>query len=321
MATIIEIRRRGGQLVERITSEQSTLSIGRGYNNDVVVDDPFVCPHHIRLDATDNGWSLVDLGSVNGYQLKTADVSNSNQIHSGDQLHIGQLTLHVFNSKHTVAPTLKLNKTENRLKLSGRHWVWPFVILLALGTDVLSYWLQTSYEIKPATIANMMLYQLLGIAAVALLWAIISRIFRHRWHFFTHLSLWAIFMAIEYLANFVLDIIGYNLPSILLYNILPEIINLALLCAVIWCSLTLATNLRSRRRFWCVASIGLSLLFIQFLSSGLFNFDKPFSSLPDYQGDLKPPAVTLTPAQSPDTLEERLNTLFDEALEASQENP
>lgn len=45
------------------------ISVGRAANNDIVVNDLLVAPHHAQLRATPTGWDLVDLGSPTGIMV------------------------------------------------------------------------------------------------------------------------------------------------------------------------------------------------------------------------------------------------------------
>ena len=46
---------------------EGRATIGRGYGNDVILDDPYVAPEHLRVSEDDNGHLWVeDLGSANG---------------------------------------------------------------------------------------------------------------------------------------------------------------------------------------------------------------------------------------------------------------
>lgn len=46
--------------------EKSTVSMGRGATNDITLADGKASRAHARLDCSDTGCALVDLGSANG---------------------------------------------------------------------------------------------------------------------------------------------------------------------------------------------------------------------------------------------------------------
>ena len=58
----------GGKPAIRIRSRSRRLTVGRGLDNDIVVDDPYVDANHIvlRKSAQTDGWQIEDLNSTNG---------------------------------------------------------------------------------------------------------------------------------------------------------------------------------------------------------------------------------------------------------------
>jgi hypothetical protein len=75
--------------------DQDVASLGRGLDNDVVVDDTRVSRLHARLQRGARGWELTDLAStngtfVNGKQIKQHTVVN------GDTISLGGLEMKFF---------------------------------------------------------------------------------------------------------------------------------------------------------------------------------------------------------------------------------
>ncbi|MGH2347337.1 MAG: FhaA domain-containing protein [Chloroflexota bacterium] len=75
--------------------DQDVASLGRGLDNDVVVDDTRVSRLHARLQRGSRGWELTDLAStngtfVNGKQIKQHAVVN------GDTISLGGLEMKFF---------------------------------------------------------------------------------------------------------------------------------------------------------------------------------------------------------------------------------
>jgi pSer/pThr/pTyr-binding forkhead associated (FHA) protein len=44
----------------------AAVTVGRGSDNDLVLDHPQVSRHHARLEPAEPGWVVIDLGSTNG---------------------------------------------------------------------------------------------------------------------------------------------------------------------------------------------------------------------------------------------------------------
>ncbi len=59
------------------TLPRAGLTVGKGAGNDVVLVDPFVSSHHLRIEPRAGRWHLVDLGSTNGTLLGGARVERA----------------------------------------------------------------------------------------------------------------------------------------------------------------------------------------------------------------------------------------------------
>jgi len=63
----IEILDGKGGVSERIAVDSFPVTLGRGYANQVILSDPFVCPLHLKIAQDEQGRLLAsDLDSVNG---------------------------------------------------------------------------------------------------------------------------------------------------------------------------------------------------------------------------------------------------------------
>ncbi len=66
----IEILARNGDVIARQRCDTLPVTIGRGYDNDFILDDAHTAPHHAVLEQADDGALVLrDLGSQNGIVL------------------------------------------------------------------------------------------------------------------------------------------------------------------------------------------------------------------------------------------------------------
>lgn len=66
----VEVLDRSGGVVQRVRCDRLPIRIGRGYGNDVVIDDPYLDAQHLAIEADGNGGLVaVDAGSANGLHL------------------------------------------------------------------------------------------------------------------------------------------------------------------------------------------------------------------------------------------------------------
>ena len=76
--TFLEVLDRRGRLLARHRVDQWPVTVGRAYTSDVIVDDPYVCPAHVRLSRNgDAGLVVEDLGSVNGTRVSQTGIGTA----------------------------------------------------------------------------------------------------------------------------------------------------------------------------------------------------------------------------------------------------
>ena len=60
----------GRGIINHYKINEFPTTIGRGCNNDIILNDPYICENHIQIDAAEeNKWLLKDLDSLNGYLI------------------------------------------------------------------------------------------------------------------------------------------------------------------------------------------------------------------------------------------------------------
>lgn len=96
---VVEILGRRGEVVARERIKQWPAIVGRGFDADVHIDDPYVAAHHLRISGSESDFVVEDLGTLNGMQV------------------IGTAAHTVTGARVTVAPgsTLRLGHTQIRL--------------------------------------------------------------------------------------------------------------------------------------------------------------------------------------------------------------
>jgi len=161
------------------------IRIGRGYDNDVVVDDPYVDPRHMRIVRNGTGGLVAeDLGSVNGLYSDQSPQRVERLAIDGNRLvGIGHTYLRIREAGHAVAPARVAPRQARSL---------PMLVALGaatLGTVALSHWLGETSAPKPSDY----LLLLSAVCGVVLgwtgAWATLSRVFSGHAGFERHLSI------------------------------------------------------------------------------------------------------------------------------------
>jgi hypothetical protein len=169
----IEVLSRDGAVAMRERIDADEARVGRAFDNDVVVDDPHVAAHHLRVfRAEDGGLVAEDLGTVNGlFPEHGAERAQRLRLAEGPGLRIGRTILRVHDAAHPVAP-------EKPLTPPRAHASWAAALTGGLfATILLVNWLDLTNQ--PS--ANALMLPLLGLATVLAvwsgLWALLSRVF------------------------------------------------------------------------------------------------------------------------------------------------
>jgi DNA-binding NtrC family response regulator len=89
-AARIRVRERTEERVESLTLDGVT--VGKRGSADLAIDDPFVSARHLRIEARDGRWHLVDLGSTNGTFLGGARVERA-ELPLGVPITVGEAEL------------------------------------------------------------------------------------------------------------------------------------------------------------------------------------------------------------------------------------
>jgi hypothetical protein len=181
----VEILSRHRDIASRYRFPGPEVSIGRGYDNDVIVDDPYVAARHLRVFRDDNGRLVAeDLGSTNGTFLDGNKTRLPRVLLDGQQpIRIGQTFLRVREPGHAVEPE----------RVAPQRWqILPVVAAVVLGAAVLglealSVWFGQVVEPRALNYLTPLLSICGAILAWVGMWALLSRIFAGRSHFFRHL--------------------------------------------------------------------------------------------------------------------------------------
>ena len=171
--TWLELLGRHNDVVRRERIAAPSVTIGRAYDNDIVLDDPHVAAHHLRVARGEDGrWVAEDLGSLNGLQVDGEHTRRAQSVLTpASVLRIGQTTLRLRRAGDDVAAEMPLVHAVPR---------WPLALAFiagVLGLELLGVWLTETGEAKVIRYLTPLLTVAVVIAAWTTLWALLSRLF------------------------------------------------------------------------------------------------------------------------------------------------
>lgn len=323
MKLILEVHPPHGshESVTHVAVEKFPFRIGRGFDNDLILNDPYASVKHAEISAADGlhsgvAFNVHDLGSENGVvQMNdkgavTTRRAASAPLRSGDRLRLGMTEIRVYDPHHALPPALPVQK-ENALlaRLSRPAVAWGLFAASVAGIMCWTYLEVWSEEVRLALASAGG-----GAALVVLLWAGIwaaaGRLIRHRSLFVAHLGLFSLYMLLSTLFWYAETYINFLSNENLAATIVSYGLNFLLLTPLLYGALRLATNMPRRRRrfaalFFAGGLVGGTLLFSAISQ-------KNFEPAPFYAATLEPYLASLAPARTvPEYMAEN-KALFDE---------
>jgi len=181
----IEVLARDGEVRSRERIDSGEARIGRAFDNDVVVNDPHVAPHHLRIfRGEDGGLVAEDLQTVNGlYAEHGAQRVPRLALRDQPGLRIGRTILRVHDGSQAVAP-------EKPLTPPRAHARWDMGLAAALFLLILLLnWLNLTTEPNANAVLVPMIGLAIALAAWTGFWAVLSRVFFGQAQFALHLRI------------------------------------------------------------------------------------------------------------------------------------
>jgi pSer/pThr/pTyr-binding forkhead associated (FHA) protein len=87
------VRSGGGRTGEAFTLGRSQTTIGRSPECDIFLDDVTVSRRHAVVERRDTGFTIEDLGSLNGTFLNRSRIEQRSDLDNGDEVQIGKYRL------------------------------------------------------------------------------------------------------------------------------------------------------------------------------------------------------------------------------------
>ncbi|MCA1827356.1 MAG: FHA domain-containing protein [Myxococcales bacterium] len=113
--TIAEGKGRG----QKFKFEIDNVTIGRGAENDVVLNDAGVSRMHARIERQGVAWMLLDNGSANGTELNGAVLQKPMSLRAGDRIGVGPVTFEFFSESDETRITSPAPKREVETRVSA----------------------------------------------------------------------------------------------------------------------------------------------------------------------------------------------------------
>lgn len=218
---ILEISSRGLHRYEPIGA--GITRIGRALDNDIILSDPTVAPHHLKIVChADRTIELVNLAAVNPTRMDGREVDSLTLQGLPVQIAVGRVQAQILPRDYPVPATRPLAGNGNRGHLFG-HVRWALLlVVVCLLVGGLDFLLGSYNSFKWSDLLKFMLREtVFTIGAFVLVLAILERLLVNRWEIRQLLTSVCLVYLLSAVVTMLADSLDYLLsaswPSSLLY--------------------------------------------------------------------------------------------------------
>lgn len=210
---IVEVLGRHGEILHRKRFSALPATIGRGYDADLILDDPHVAAHHLRLEADEEGvFVLTDLGTHNGFSAPSQNSrsqSGTVEIAAGETVRLGHSQIRIWRPNSVVSPEVLTQD-------GGNLWVWVsslFWLLAAIGLMGTFSWFGATGPSRDGTVGYWIMLTTVAVLIWSGLWWLSSRASNRTEAYLGHLSVAASMVCLVIAGQFIANtgLFAFNL--------------------------------------------------------------------------------------------------------------
>ena len=212
---VVEVLGRRGEVVSRHRIQAFPAVIGRAYDADVILDDEFVAPHHLRIDASsDAGFHIGCLDERHGFSLpkrgRQRSASGEEIVAPGETIRFGHTQIRVWRPDSPVAPAISEKGVASRPRLESLLWV-----AAAFGSVAFYAWVDTAGPSRDGSISLALMVTAGFILGWGGIWWMCSRHQQHGDTFIAHAGVAACLISLAMLGDYAVNtlIFAFNIYS------------------------------------------------------------------------------------------------------------
>ncbi|MGZ3460162.1 MAG: FHA domain-containing protein [Archangium sp.] len=302
--------------------ERFPVTVGRGYGNDIILDDPKVSASHLRIERTEEGKLVVrDVGSRNGtFRVEPWARLAELALTDDARVAVGDTVLRFRSRAHAVADT---RVAAVPVMPHGRLFERPFAFPAMLAVTVVAflfYEYLTNYQKTDwGSLALAVVVPVFAAFVWAGLWSVASKVARRQFHFGAHGTIGSLGLLGLLAIPLLLGLMTYSLslgPGFRALNLLGYLGWMG--CVLFW-HLRYVTRVDPRRLGVMLAVI--LVCFGALTQAGSLLGEEDFSSNLEFNRTLLPPAFRVAPARSVETFFEDTKGLQKEVDGLAKQKP
>jgi hypothetical protein len=197
MELVFKVQTQPGRTEDIRKLEGERITIGRAFDNDLILPDAEVSPHHAVIETDENGHLLInDLNSLNGlYSDHEQKIYGNAAIKSGSQFRIGKTVICIFAPDHPVPDALDNREVSTLPQILDNPFAFIIALFLVSLIHAMDEWLNMFAEFKWQEIINTELIVLGGTLLTGIFWSVIGRVFKHEANFKKQITVILVFIA------------------------------------------------------------------------------------------------------------------------------
>ena len=300
----VEVLNRHGAVALRYPGVRLPATIGRAYDNDVIVDDPCIAAHHLRIHNSDQGCLIaVDLDTRNGLRSHDSQERLTQVAIDPDRpLKIGHTQLRIRPRDYVVA-----DERPEMPRGSERSWLGASLLLTAAMTgSIVSSYSSTARSVEWLGLIAPSLWILLGILLWSGSWALTSRLVGQKANMFAHIAIASGGIAAFFVLATARSYLSFSLFSLAIYRA-----GFFMFVPLLAWFLYRHVRLVSRHARWALltASCGIAAALVGTIwIAGAAEDTADFEKM-TYLPEIKSPLFRLAPAQAPERFFTRTGAL------------
>jgi hypothetical protein len=260
----IELLSRHREVTARYPSPTDKLTIGRGYDNALIIDDPCVAPRHLRIFRDAEGCLMAeDMGTQNGICDEAGKRHIALRLDGNTLMRVGQTWLRVREADFAVSAEQTCRQKRS---------LWPWLLALLAITPLLlalSVWVQESEESALSDYLGSVFPIMIMLGVWVGLWVLSSRLLsgvaRLAQHTLIALVAVICLTFLEFFQNWV--IFAFSSPVVARYGFASVWLLLAVTCL---CHLYLISAKRLSQKALIVFSLAAGAILAQWLMEDPF---------------------------------------------------
>lgn len=309
----VELMTAAGDVAQRYRFEHAPVRIGRAYDNDIILDDPYAAAHHAVIEQNQlDELTLRDLGSLNA--IKQQHQRDSFFVIDGNKHYrIGHTEIRVRTVDFAIA-------TE-KMDISDHRWDgWVASVLAVIIISITSLFEQWTLDFSDQNLSQYLL-TLVGVLTASAgwigIWSLVNRLLSGRSRFGRHALIAACGLFATALWENLSSLAAYafSWESLATFTAHPGILIGAITIYYHLMSLGLKQSERIKYYVGSVTLFAAIVVLVKNYQSSHYLRDEL------YMSTIYPPAVRISDEIKPEDLSKNLESLKDKVDSNRKENP